>query len=701
MSKGPRMTWYSRTRTKPRCLRQDAAPAVHPHKRNVKARAANMRSVFPLTRGLPPAIFWLAVFGVVALRPPPAAAQSERIPSYHGDITVQEDSSLRVIETIKVTAAGQRIKRGIYRDFPTLYASKYFTQVEVPFHVVSVLRDGKPEPYHTKKLRNGVRVYVGREDFMLPHGQYNYQLTYTTDFQLGYFEQHDELYWNVTGNGWAFPIGKASATVHLPADVPLRDVSYEGYTGQQGSKGRDLAATVNADAGTIEFATTRMLEPQEGLTIVVGFPKGYVREPTAKEKRRLYFRANLSLWIVLGGLVVVAGYYAVAWVAVGRDPPGQPIYPQFHPPLELPPACVRYLRQMGYDKKCFTAAVLSMAVKGHLTIEQDDEGQFTLRRNGQQKAGRLSAGERAVASSLLRSKSVVLRQSNHRKIRKAVEKLGERLALEYNGKLFLRNRWWLVPGWLLSAAALVIAALSCGWDSLPIVGFLCLWLSIWTLVCILLAGHVWGTWRSVLALRRTTQGRFGSLAGALAMTAFATPFLVAEVVVMGILIYNTSIWMLPLIVGLVTMNVAFWHLIKQPTVEGRRVMDAIEGFRMYLGTAEREFLQRLHPPDKTPELFEKYLPYALALDVENEWAEQFADVLAGAAQAEDGRGTYRPTWYHGSDWNTASHGAFAAGLGSALGGAVSSSSSAPGSSSGGGGGGFTGGGGGGGGGGGW
>ena len=129
-------------------------------------------------------------------------------------------------------------------------------------------------------------------------------------------------------------------------------------------------------------------------------------------------------------------------------------------------------------------------------------------------------------------------------------------------------------------------------------------------------------------------------------------------------------------------------------------MDEIEGFRMYLATAEQERLNLLHPPERTPELFEKYLPYAMALDVETEWGDQFKDVLAAAAAGH--AGGYQPGWYHGlhNDWMS-TPGRMAGGIGSSLGGAIASAATPPGSSSGGGGGGSSGGGGGGGGGGGF
>jgi len=150
------------------------------------------------------------------------------------------------------------------------------------------------------------------------------------------------------------------------------------------------------------------------------------------------------------------------------------------------------------------------------------------------------------------------------------------------------------------------------------------------------------------------------------------------------------------------MNLVFFHLLRAPTMDGRRLLDQIEGFRMYLSTVEEERLKVLHPPEKTPELFERYLPYALALDCENEWNAKFAAVLAAAAVA----GATAPSWYSGSNWDAGRTGSFTDSLGSSLSSSVASASTAPGSSSGssfggGGGGGSSGGGGGGGGGGGW
>ena len=102
--------------------------------------------------------------------------------------------------------------------------------------------------------------------------------------------------------------------------------------------------------------------------------------------------------------------------------------------------------------------------------------------------------------------------------------------------------------------------------------------------------------------------------------------------------------------------------IDAPTREGRAVLDRIAGFKQYLSITERERLDRMHPPQDTPELFERYLPYAIALGVENRWADRFAGVLAAAAaQGQQGFG-----WYAGSSSPWDNPDGFADSVGSSL-----------------------------------
>ena len=126
----------------------------------------------------------------------------ERIISFDSEITINEDASMIVSEKIKVFADGNKIQRGIYRDFPTKYKDQYGNNVVIKFEVLEVSRDGNSEDYHTENQSNGIRVYCGRNDYYLPRGEYSYTIKYKTDRQIGYFNNFDELYWNVTGNGW-------------------------------------------------------------------------------------------------------------------------------------------------------------------------------------------------------------------------------------------------------------------------------------------------------------------------------------------------------------------------------------------------------------------------------------------------------------------------------------------------------------------
>ena len=179
-----------------------------------------------------------------------AAHGDERILSFHSEIAIAADATMTVAETIRVRAEGNNIRRGIYRDFPTDYTDAYGNGYVVDFDVLWVSRNGESEAWRATKRSNGVRVYVGSADRMLPPGEHTYTIHYRTDRQIGYFDDHDELYWNVTGNGWDFVIDQASATVTLPGDVSGDDIAIEGYTGRAGEQGQHYAVAVSNSEAT-------------------------------------------------------------------------------------------------------------------------------------------------------------------------------------------------------------------------------------------------------------------------------------------------------------------------------------------------------------------------------------------------------------------------------------------------------------------
>ena len=187
------------------------------------------------------------------------AFADERILNYHSDVLIRNNGSMMVTETIRVRAEGQDIRRGIYRDFPTSYKDRHGNHYRVTFNVLDVQRNNSSEAFHTEKMSNGVRVYIGSANNMLPHGVHEYRLRFNTTRQLGFFNEFDELYWNVTGNGWMFPIDRASAIIELPEAVDPDDLRMDFYTGPQGSAGKDATSRISSTR-KVAFETTRGLQ---------------------------------------------------------------------------------------------------------------------------------------------------------------------------------------------------------------------------------------------------------------------------------------------------------------------------------------------------------------------------------------------------------------------------------------------------------
>jgi uncharacterized membrane protein YgcG len=626
------------------------------------------------------------ILGVLWLSPLPVVTAAEAILDFQSDIRVLPDAAMTVEETIQVRAEGKEIRRGIYRDFPTDYTDRYGNRYQVGFEVLAVERDGRTENYRLERRANGVRVYIGKPDVFLQPGRYAYTIRYRTDRQLGYFERHDELYWNVTGNGWSFPIERASARVALPRSVPPGEVQGEGYTGEAGSKAGDLEVRRGVD-GRLEFETTRPLRPGEGLTIVASWPKGHVAEPSASDRLGYFVDDNREALVGVVGLLLLVGYYGFAWLKVGRDPAPGVIVTRYDPPEGYAPAALRFVRRMGYDNKAFATALVNLAVHGHIDIEEDDKGAFTLTRRGSEQPQ--APGERAVLDALFdRGGSITLEQANHRTIGAALKAHKGALARHLEKVYFLRNAVFLVPGILISLVVIGLTVLSVpSGEARGIAAFMSLWLSGWTVAVIMLARMVWAAWRPPV-----------KIGPALYQTLFAVPFFAGEVFGIGMLATQGSPATVVVLLGVIAVNALFYHWLKAPTLRGRKLLDQVDGFRDYLQIAEKDDLAYRHPEEGTPRLFERFLPYALALDLEQAWAARFSAVLDGSAQSPDG---YRPGWYRGNSLAHRNFGAMAGALGTSLNSAIASSSTAPGSSSGGGGGGSSGGGGGGGGGGGW
>jgi len=613
----------------------------------------------------------------------------ERILSFHSDISVDGYGAIEVTETIVVRAEQNKIRRGIYRDFPTTYQDRLGNRYRVEFQAVSVQRDGVSENFFTRNMDNGVRTFFGSENYVLPSGEYTYTFTYMTNRQLGFYENFDELYWNVTGNAWEFPIDKASANIFLPESIPGARINTTAYTGLQGSNEQAFSEN-RYSAGNAYFETNRQLNANEGLTVVISWPKGHIVEPTFDEKLNYFYQDNRAFIIGLGGLIILFFYYFFAWRMVGKDPEPYVIITHYQPPKGFSPASLRYVEEMGYDNKCFASAVLNLAVKGFLKISETD-GEYTLTKTGKKVV--MAPGEISLANKLFQgSMSRVLKNKNHKFINNALEAHENALRRNYETRYFITNSGYFMTGIVLSI--LIVISIVFSNSDLDQSGgniFIMAWLTVWSFGVFFLIKGALAMWARAKSIFTIIAAVYASI--------FALMFTGIEIYVFAQFAHEINKGILLIAVAGAGINWLFYEFLKAPTLAGRRLIDKIEGFRRYIEVAEKQQLERKHPKGRTPELFETYLPYALAMDVEQKWAEKFTDVLVKITS--DKSIGYHPTWYSGAGWSDHNIGGFSSSLASGFTNAISSSATAPGSSSGGGGGGFSGGGGGGGGGGGW
>ena len=430
----------------------------------------------------------------------------------------------------------------------------------------------------------------------------------------------------------------------------------------------------------------------------MGFTKGVIVPPNAAESFWTFVKDNASTIVALAGLVILFVYYMGIWVLYGRDPAHGTIIPLFSPPKDFSPPAVRYVHRMAYDRKAYAAALVDMAVKRYLKIAESGKT-YTLTRTGKsEKDCGLASAETAIAGALFDSPtdSIELKQSNHTDIAASISALQGALKNEYDRKYFVTNFGWFMGGILILAVSVILAALLSD-NAAENAGGL-FWVGGWSVGTSFLVYRAVTAWRDAIAAPR---GRIGNLFGAIFLTVFASVFVLA--LLLGMIGFGTMSngpAMISLALGGI-MAIVFFHLLKAPTALGGHIRDEIDGFKIYLDTAEKDRLEKLNPPEVTPAVFEKYLPYAIALDCENQWSKKFEAEAAAAAAAGAQPYAYNPIWYSGTSFSNLGAAGFVSAIGSSLASSAASASTAPGSSSGSGGGGFSGGGGGGGGGGGW
>jgi uncharacterized membrane protein len=495
----------------------------------------------------------------------PSAAAAAVIQEYAVDLRVRPDSRLEVTEAITVDF-GMAPRHGIYRRIPVDYdrpVAGSRTRYSLRLRLVSVT-DAEGQRHQVKTTRDGryVQWRIGDPDRYV-RGVQIYRIRYEVDGAINYFDEHDELYWNVTGTEWEWAIRSASARVTLPPGVQPQDVRRQVFTGYSGSTAANASVTAQGDAILVR---TRSLKEREGLTVVLGFPKGVLREPGSDERLRWFFEDNAALLVPalfpILSLLVMLGLY----LRHGRDPDaGKPIVVEYEPPKGLTPAEVGTLVDERADIADIVSTVVDLAVRGHLKIRQFESNRVLFFHTTDYEFTRLEGShdrltdhERRFLDSLFSTGDTVRLSDLKQKfyvhlpgIRDAIYRQLVQHHLFPHDPEKVRSSYGCGAGLLLLLAGVPIAIL-------------------------------FGT-------------RFGSELGVIATV--------------GSVMISFAICTL------------FARAMPRKTHAGVKAARQALGFREFVRRVEQDRIRRM--ADEDPTIFERLLPYAMVLGAADEWAEKF------------------------------------------------------------------------------
>ena len=521
---------------------------------------------------------WLvpALLGFLCLFP--ADAKELRIEKFTAQIAVLPDSSVNVTESISAHFIGGPW-HGLYREIPI----EYFTPQGMNYSLfldVKRVTDGSGRDlrYESSRVRHyrKLKIFIDNAD----NSVQIINIQYAVSGALRFFDDHDEFYWNVTGDEWDVPVGNASASISLP--VEARNIRANVFTGAYQSRARN--AEVEVAGNGVEVRTTVPLAYHEGLTVAVAFDKGAVKEPGAVEKAIQFLRSNWPLGIP----VVVFFLMFYLWWTSGRDPRLRSIAARYEPPDQLTPGEVGTLIDNAVDMRDITSTIVDLAVRGYLVIEEhkqdrmmglwkDTDYSFSLKKPRQEWTA-LKPHEQAVLDGIFDSGAAgetVSMSSLENNFYKNIPTIKNNIFASLVGRGYYRRRPDSVRSGYIGAAVVIV--------------FVSLW---------------------------------GATAGASKLGMAPLPFIVAGVL-SGVAVLGFG-WFMP-----------------ARTVPGALALEGVLGFEDFLAHVESDRFNRMI---KTPQMFEKFLPFAMALGVEKNWSKAFEGILTQAPDWYRG-GVYGPQFY--------------------------------------------------------
>ncbi|HVX87977.1 MAG TPA: DUF2207 domain-containing protein [Gemmatimonadales bacterium] len=513
---------------------------------------------------------FLALLALLATAAPVVAQErSYTIDRVHVRVEVLTNGQIDVTESITATFNGSY--NGIYRRIPLQYRNSAGLNWSIALADVRAT-DGEGNPLRIEQLREGfsakIKMYIpGAND-----ATRTVVLHYRASNALRFFEDHDELYWNATGDEWDVALGEVSAEVILPEGV--RGVRATSFNGVYGAKGSE-AVIDSTLPRHLTFTMPRKLEYREGLTVVVGWNKGLVRAPSAADKAGRMLRDNWPLFIPIPVFFLMFWL----WRTRGRDPEARPVMATYEPPGGMTPAEAGTLTDESVDMRDITATMVDLAVRGFIKIEERQNAKFLGLFGGGTDYWFHSTKGRPTWEALLPHEQRLL-QGIFRSSATSVQMSD------------LTNEFYTEIGGIKSAV----------FDQLVEKGYYRT-----------RPDRVRGGW--------VAAGFILGFVIAIPGSAIATKFFLTPVpfVIAGVLS------------GLII--VAFGWNMPARTEAGARAFEAVQGFEDFLTRVDSDRFERVI---KTPEMFERFLPYAMAFGVDKQWTRAFADIY-----------TQPPTWYVG------------------------------------------------------
>jgi hypothetical protein len=524
---------------------------------------------------------WLASFAgafyLLLLLCSTLSAKELRMAKFYSDIVVLANGNVDVTENITMQFIGGPW-HGIYRSIPVEYAGPRGLNYSLFLDVKSVTDgNGHKLRYETSRERQyrKLKIFVPDAD----NSTQTIVIEYVATDALRFFDDHDELYWNVTGDESNIPIASAGAHIVLPDGTT--SIRANAFTGAYRSGARDAAAEV---VGTgVDVVTTAPLAMHEGLTVAVAFDKGFVREPTAFSRLSLYLRSNWPLFLPL------VAFFLMFWMwwTRGRDPRGRAIAAQYEPPDKLTPGEVGTLIDNSVDIRDITASIVDLAVRGYLVIEEQKKDQLL---------GLTHSKEYVFHLKKPRSEWNTLKPHEQELLDGFFSggNAGDSVSLSDLHNRFYQN----LPGIRNQIFASLVGS-----------------------------GYYARRPDSV----RSSYILFGVIAGL--------------ILIWGGSRIAAQMGMAPLafvVAGILTGAImcGFGWFMPARTQSGARALEGVLGFEDFLNHVESDRFNRMI---KTPEMFEKFLPFAMALGVEKNWSKAFQGIYTQPPQWY--QGSYGPTFY--------------------------------------------------------